>query len=199
MDSPLIHLIVQKAKRSNQLLNSQSDFEVFNTLFPQDVRGVEPARFILERTLFRPRDVITLLNLIIAKYPHSSYFGWKGLLELKPKYSEYLFDEIRNEMLGHVSQNEIDQGLKLLKNFNQHFFKFNDLKAYFERQKDQYPDIHLERILISFFKFNVIGNKWFNKFKNKEYYTWSHRDTKAEIDFEKEIVIHLGLREQLSM
>lgn len=199
IDSPLIHLIVQKAKRSNQYLNQYSDFEVFKTLFPQDVKGVDPARFVLERTLFRPRDVITLLNLIIEKYPHSSYFGWKGLLELKAKYSEYLFDEIRNEMLGHISQNEIDQGLKLLKNYNHHFFKFKDLKTYYDRQQSQYPDIDLERMMISFFRFNVVGNKWFNKFKNKEYYTWSHRDTKAELDFEKEIVIHLGLREQLSM
>jgi hypothetical protein len=199
IDSPLIHLIVQKAKRSNQYLNQYSDHEVFKTLFPQDVKGVDPARFVLERTLFRPRDIITLLNLIIEKYPHSSYFGWKGLLELKAKYSEYLFDEIRNEMLGHISQNEIDQGLKLLKNYNHHFFKFKDLKTYYDRQQSQYPDIDMERMMISFFRFNVVGNKWFNKFKNKEYYTWSHRDTKAELDFEKEIVIHLGLREQLSM
>lgn len=163
------------------------------------MKGVDPARFVLERTLFRPRDVITLLNLIIEKYPHSSYFGWKGLLELKPKYSEYLFDEIRNEMLGHVSQDEIDGGFKLLKNYNRHFFEFKDLKEYFERQQKHYPGIDLEKIMVSFFQFNVIGNKWFNKFKNKEYYTWSHRDPKAELDFDKEIVIHLGLREQLSM
>lgn len=199
VDSPLIHLIVQKAKRSNQQLNQYSDYEVFKTLFPQDVKGVAPARFILERTLFRPRDIITLLNLIIDKYPHSSYFGWKGLLELKAKYSEYLYDEIRNEMLGHISQNEIDQGLKLLKNYNHHFFKFKDLKTYYDRHQSQYPEIDLEKIMLSFFRFNIVGNKWFNKFKNKEYYTWSHRDTKAELDFEKEIVIHLGLREQLSM
>jgi len=102
-------------------------------------------------------------------------------------------------MLGHISQNEIDQGLKLLKNFNHHFFTFKDLKTYYDRQQNQYPNIDIEKVLVSFFKFNVIGNKWFNKFKNKEYYTWSHRDTAAEIDFEKEIVIHLGLREHLSM
>lgn len=32
--SPLIHLIVQKAKRSNEFLNKKTDIEVFKTLFP---------------------------------------------------------------------------------------------------------------------------------------------------------------------
>ncbi|RNI29724.1 hypothetical protein EFA69_09240 [Rufibacter immobilis] len=198
-DSPLIHLIVQKAKRSTQYLNQFSDKEIFETLFPQNIKGVSPDRFILERTLFRPRDIITFLNLIIEKYPFSNYFGWKGFVELKAKYSEYFYDEIRNEMLGHISQEEIDQGLRLLKNFNKHFFHFDELNTYYERQKKHYPNIDLEKLLISFFKFNVIGNKWHNSFKNKEYYTWSHRDTKAEIDFDKQIVVHLALREQLSM
>lgn len=197
--SPLIDLIIKKAKKSNKYLDQYSDDEVFRLLFPQDVRGVRPERFILERTLFRPRDVITLLNFIIEKYPTTSYFGWKGFLEVKAKYSEYFYDELKNEMLGHISQEEIDQGLKLLKNFNKHHFKFSDLENYYQRQKSHYPNIELEKLLISFFKFNVIGNKWFNEFRNKEYYTWSHRDPRAEIDFEKDIVIHLGLREQLSM
>jgi hypothetical protein len=102
-------------------------------------------------------------------------------------------------MSGHLKQEEIDQGLKLLKNFNKHFFSFNELNSYYNRQKKHYPDIELEKLLVVFFKFNVIGNKWFNEFKRKEYYTWSHRDPKAEIDFEKQIVVHLGLREELSM
>lgn len=197
--SPLIDLVIQKAKRSSQFLDQFSDDDVFKKLFPQDVRGLPPERFILERTLFRPRDVITLLNLIIEKYPNTSYFGGKGFLEVKAKYSEYFYGELKNEMLGHISQEEIDQGLKLLKNFNKHHFKYSELKNYFERQISHYPDIDLEKLMVSFFKFNVVGNKWFNEFKKKEYYTWSHRDPTAEIDFEKNIVIHLGLREQLSM
>ncbi len=198
-DSPLIDLIIKKAKKSNSFLNLYSDLKVFETLFPQDVKGVSPERFILERTFLRPRDIITLLNFIIEKYPNSKYFGWKGLYEIKNSYSEYLFDEVRNEMIGHISQEEIDQGLKLLKNYNQHFFKYSEIKSYFVRNQAFYDKLDLDKILSEFFKFNVIGNKWFNKFKGREYYTWAHRDNRAEIDFDKEIVIHLGLREHLSM
>lgn len=198
-DAPLMNLIIQKAKKSNIELSTLSDYNVFKKLFPQSVKGVTPERFILERTFFRPRDIITFLNIIIDKYPHSGYFGWKGLYEERNSYSEYLFDEVRNEMIGHISQEEIDQGLKLLKNFNKHFFGFSDIQQYYEKNKTFYDKIDLQKILTEFFKFNVIGNRWYNTFKKRDYYTWYHRDNRAEIDFEKEIVIHLGLREHLSM
>lgn len=198
-DAPLMNLIIQKAKKSNEELSKLSDYYVFKKLFPQDVKGVSPERFILERTFFRPRDIITFLNIIIEKYPHSGYFGWKGLYEERNSYSEYLFDEVRNEMIGHISQEEIDQGLKLLKNFNKHFFDYSDIKDYFEKNKSFYDKIDLQKILTEFFKFNVIGNRWYNTFKKRDYYTWYHRDNRAEFDFDKQIVIHLGLREHLSM
>ncbi|MBL0739874.1 P-loop ATPase, Sll1717 family [Chryseolinea lacunae] len=197
--SPLISLLIQKAKRSNRYLDQFEDIEVFNQLFPQHINGVKPERFMLERTLFRPRDLVTFLNLIITRYPSSRYFGWKGFLEMKNKYSEYFIDEIRNEMSGHLESEEIDQGLRLLKNYNRYFFMYTELKDYYASQRVHYPKIELDKLLVLFFKFNVIGNKWHNAYKNKEYYTWAHRDHKAELDFGKQLVIHLGLREELSM
>lgn len=49
------------------------------------------------------------------------------------------------------------------------------------------------------FKFSLIGNKWFNKFKGQNYYSWYYRDNKTVIDFDKEFVVHLGLRKELSL
>lgn len=50
------------------------------------------------------------------------------------------------------------------------------------------------------FKSNAIENKWYNEYKDKQYYTWAHRDEKADLDLlNKKMVIHLGLKEALSM
>lgn len=198
-NSPLIQLVVEKAKISNEYLNKMPDHIVFKKLFPQSIKGVRPERFILERTFFRPRDVITILNLIIDRYPNSTYFGWKGFLEVKSDYSEYFMDEIRNEMAGHLETKEIDQGITLLKNYNHHFFSYKEIEKYFKSQSSHYEAIDLQKILKQFFKFNIVGNRWYNTFKKRQYYTWSHRDERAEIDFNKDIIVHLGLREELSM
>ncbi len=199
IDSPLIKMIILKAKKSSVLLSALSDLDVFNKLFPNDINYISPERFILERSFFRPRDVITILNLIIEKYPNSGYFGWKSFADVKKEYSEYLLDEVRNEMYGHFDDKQIDNIFRLLKNYNKHFLEYEGLKAYLEKNIFHYKGLELEEMLIGLFKFNAIGNKWHNEYKRKEYYSWAHRDEKADLDFDKTIVIHLGLRESLSM
>jgi hypothetical protein len=199
VDSPLINMIVLKAKRSSLSISRLQNDEIFRTLFPQDIRHVSPEQFMLERSFFRPRDIITILNLIIEKYPSSKFFGWKGFLEVKNEYSEYLLDEVRNEMYGHHSDDQIDGIFRLLKNYNKHFIEYEDLKSYFQSNSYHYKGLELEDMLIGLFRFNAIGNKWYNEYKRKEYYSWAHRDEKADLDLNKTIVIHLGLREALSM
>lgn len=199
VDSPLIKMIIFKAKKSNVMLSAIEDEKVFRLLFPQNIRNISPERFILERSFFRPRDIITLLNLIIEKYPDSKYFGYKSFNDVKREYSEYLLDEVRNEMCGHHTNEQIDIMFKLLKNYNQYFIEYKDIKKYVEDNIFHYRDLDLEKMLIGLFSFNAIGNKWFNEFKGRNYYTWAHRGTRADLDFNKTIVIHLGLREALSM
>jgi hypothetical protein len=199
VDSPLIGMVISKAKRSSVLMSALPDHDVFTKLFPQNINHIAPERYILERSFFRPRDVITILNLIIDKYPQSDYFGWKSFVDVKKEYSEYLLDEIRNEMYGHYDDKEIDSIFKLLKNYNKHFVKHSELKKYMGQNQFHYKELDLEKMLIGLFKFNAIGNKWYNEYKRKQYYTWAHRDEKADLDLNKEMVIHLGLREALSM
>lgn len=199
VSSPLINMVVYKAKISSTLMSALEDEDVFRALFPQNIDHIPPERFILERSFFRPRDIITILKLIIEKYPNSTYFGWKSFKDVKKEYSEYLLDEVRNEMYGHYPDDQIDSVFKLLKNYNKHFIEYGELKSYMEGNSYHYDGLQLEKMLIGLFKFNAIGNKWFNQYKGKEYYTWAHRDDKADLDLDKTIVIHLGLREALSM
>lgn len=199
VSAPLINMIVLKAKKSSKLMSAMRDEEVFRSLFPQNINRISPERFMLERSFFRPRDIITILNLIIDKYPNSHYFGWKSFLDIKQEYSEYLLDEVRNEMYGHYPDKQIDSILRLIKNYNKHFIKYKEIKQYMENNKFHYTDLELEKMLIGLFNFNAIGNKWYNQYKHKEYYTWAHRDDKADLDLDKVMVVHLGLREALSM
>jgi hypothetical protein len=62
-DSPIFDLILNKIRKSIPELESISRQKIFDTFFPHWVRGIHPARFLLERTFFRPRDAITYGDL----------------------------------------------------------------------------------------------------------------------------------------
>jgi hypothetical protein len=139
-----------------------------------------------------------MLNLIIKKYPNSKYFGWKGFIDTKKEYSEYFLQEIRNELSGHVEDDFIDQSVRFLKQFNKFKFSFYDIQAFHKDNSSLYPSINIEHLLSTLFKFNMVGNYWYNEYKRKDYYCWSHRDPKADVDFNKNFVLHLGVRESIS-
>jgi len=197
--SPLISMILLKIRVSLPELAQLDDEQLFSKIFPQKINGIHPARFLLERTFFRPRDVITYLNLIIEKVPRIKYFGRKHFVETKADYSAYFFNEVRNELSGHLADEEIDKGVLLLKQFNRFHFSYKEIATYFCQTYPSYKSIDLDRILRVFFKFSIIGNKWLNEYKRKTYYSWAYRDNRAELDLNKSIVVHLGLREELSM
>jgi hypothetical protein len=196
-NSPLFELVTTKAKASSKLLENLTNDEVFK-LFPQDIKGISPERYILERTLFRPRDLVSMLNLIIKKYPDSSYFGWKGFDETRKDYSEYFLQEIRNELSGHVDDIFIDESIRFLKQFNRHRFEFVEIQSFLSENAKRYQSLDIHSLLNTLFKFNIIGNCWFNEQKKKNFYCWSYRDPKADIDYKKSFVVHLGLREAIS-
>ncbi|OEE38676.1 P-loop ATPase, Sll1717 family [Vibrio anguillarum] len=198
--SPLIKMIITKAKKSSPLLGAASDHAVFDLLFPDNVNKIPTEKFLLERTFFRPRDLITFLNSIIEKHPSHNSFKWQTLSDARSDYSEYLLDEVRNEMSGHIPDIEIEESLKLIKNFNQHYFYFKDIVKYYEDNKFHYKNIKVEQSLIYLYKFSVLGNTWKNNAKGgRNYQSWSHRENNSDLDFSKRMVVHIGLREALSM
>lgn len=198
-ESPLFDLIINKIKVSVPELKNKSKDEVFSLIFPPKIRKMPPERFLLGRTYFRPRDIITYLNLIIDKTPESTYFKEGVILDLEKDYSTYFFQEVRNELSGHISDEIIDEGTLLLKQFNRPEFKYRDILSYYEKNKSIYPNLNLEDTLKVFFNFGLIGNKWFSEHKRKYFYSWTYRDNKAAIDYNKTFAIHVGLRKELSL
>ena len=67
------------------------------SLFPSDRKGESALPYILERTFFRPRDVISYVNLCLALAEERPRISWQVIHEAEEKYSKgrlkSLFDE----------------------------------------------------------------------------------------------------------
>ncbi|OGX79771.1 hypothetical protein A6395_05050, partial [Exiguobacterium sp. SH31] len=197
-NSPLFGMILNKIQKSVPEFENESHDSLFLKLFPQNINNRKPNEFILGRTYFRPRDLVTYLNLIIEAYPDTAYFGYKGFLEMEKSYSSYLYKEIRNELCGHISDQKIDDSFLLLKQFKKNEFTYTEIKRYFDSKNESFKSIELEETLRYFFDFGVLGNKQYNTHKEKNFFSWAYREN-IKIDFDKTFVVHLGLRKELSV
>lgn len=194
-DSPLFDLVIKKIQASIPQLKDKSKSQIINTLFPvsikQSYKGVPTDKFLLGRTLFRPRDVITYLSLINEKYPNESSFTEKMFLDVQLRYSEYFLKEIENEMNGHLADKQIKEVIDLMIKFGKFDFSFREIKN-FESQKRILSSFSIESALKVLFDFSIIGNYTVNE-HNLWRHTWKHRHDRVEIDFDKRICLHYGL------
>lgn len=195
-DSPLFSMTLNKIRQSIPEFLNLNDNDLFNKLFPQTINRREPNEFILGRTYFRPRDLVTYLNFIVEEYPNTTYFGYKGFIDMESKYSEYLLKEIKNELYGHISDTKIHETFTLLKQFKKNEFTYSEINSYYSERKNRYKNIDIDESLKFMFNFSVLGNKWENKQRNKFFYSWAYREN-TEINYDQIFVVHLGLRKEL--
>lgn len=196
--SPLIEMILLKIRKSCKGFSSYPNKKLYNILFPKTISNKNSVAYILGRTYLRPRDVVAYLNLIKDDHPKATSFKEKYFLAAEKKYSEYLYKEIKNELCGHFSNDKINQTLLLLKQYKKTKFKYSQIKRYYEEKKNMYPAIDLDESLTFLFDAGVVGNSWFNPASRKTYYTFIHREN-AVVNFDKDFVIHPGLRKEFTL
>jgi len=192
--SPLFDLIIQKIKASIPELSQKSKTDIIKQFFPDSIRqshrSIPMDKFLLGRTLFRPRDIITYLGLITDKYPEASKFTQEMFLDVQLKYSEYFLREIENEMNGHLADDEIKEIIDLMIKFGKFDFKYEEIKQFSQKEK-VLTKLSLEQALKYLFDFSIIGN--YVRSGSQIRHTWKHRHDRVEIDFSKRMCLHYGL------
>ena len=193
--SPLMQMILYKVSKSTERFKDQSDFDLFYTLFPQSVTGIDPARYLISHSLFRPRDIIAYIELMLERFSMSQYFGWKSLLETKVFYTEYFVAELTKEMSGHIPIKAARQSIQLIRALKTPFFMFEDLQKEYRRNPDLYEYIDLEGTIDLLFSFGLIGNHWYDSTTQKYHYNWANHENKRPLDLSKKLALHVGLRD----
>jgi len=198
--SPLLQMIytkIRKSMKTEKAANKISDYEIYSTFLPDNISTRTSEEYILGRTFFRPRDVVTYFNLITNNrdFGNSDRFEWFHFTKCEQQYSDYFFREIKNEMCGHFSDSFISESFKLLSQFRKVEFTYSEILKFFEESKI-FQEIEVDKALDALFKFGALGNKWYNDKKDRYFYSWNYR-METEIDYGKTFVIHLGLRKAL--
>lgn len=208
-EHPLMELILTKIRNSTPQYSLLNNAELYELLFPEKIEGKNPIDYLLDYTMGRPRDVITYLNMIISNFPNSTCFRARYFNSCKGEFSDWLYNELQNEISIYSMGNSVIEAIDLLRNMKRVAFDYKSIVTYYEKHRTSYPNIKLDAVLIKLFELGILGNSEPKQKKNSLMrsnksikpsdfnYTWSYRSKNSSCDFDKHFVIHYGLRKNL--
>ncbi len=160
---------------------------------------------IIDRTFLRPRDIIKFCNQVLLTHnlqseESNSSFSNKDITQARPAYSEYLLNELDDEIKKHYP--DYNGYLEVLKNIGSLQFTSDDLEKAFTDRKAVLPhDLTSMEMASRLFDYSVIGfyRPGGGGFGGSDY-VWKHKEPRALFN-EKAINyrIHPGFMEVLGL
>lgn len=196
---PLMELIVTKIKKSNSDLKNFSNEEIVNMFFPQQINGIPVMDYMLNCSFGRPRDIVTMLNVIKNEFPDKKSFYSDLFKGTQQEYSNKFTDELRNELSTHYEAAVINECFNIIHLINKRTFWLSDIdkalkdknskNSYF-KTKEQFADF--------IYAYGIAGNIWKNEGNKKNNFSWKYREDGFDTpDYNKKFFLHTGLRKTL--
>lgn len=193
----LIDMVLNKVRTSIPSWSDKTNLELFNSLFPQKIKGRETLKYLLNFSHGRPRDIINLLNKIIYKYPNDSSFTNDMFLEVERDYSMDFSNELRNEMSLYYGSDYINACFSMLTLVRKNNFKKEDLERVLITNTYLSAINDLDTTLEMLFKYGVIGNMKTITPNDHKFYFGYREDGSSTLNHAEKFTIHFALRKAL--
>lgn len=169
--------------------------EHWERIFPRKIRGKDSWMYILEYTLYKPRDVLQFLKCCQDNYPDKDELGFSEMQNVLKIYSkEYFIEEMKNEITGYVDDVLINILPSVFRKMGQKDFSLYELKKIVNEQSisNEYSELDIKSLLQLLFEAGYIGQK-VKGLNHKESIIFKYRNTTASIDFSQRFITHKGL------
>lgn len=189
-DSNLINLINLRAKFS-----LEEEVDVFEDMLPKTITtyNKDTMNYLFNYTRHTPRDLIALLNKIKeatkGENPTENEI-WAGINNYS---TEYFYTEIRDELNGFLTEEEVDKALKILTMMRTTKYMRQDIEDKFKMMKG-FMMLDFDKILNQLFECNAIGN-----IDKNEYRSFNYRNTPSFLMDDEHILVHKGLWKALNL
>lgn len=196
---PLMNIITKKIQASYKLydITPPSDNEIWERYFPPRIGDKSIYEHLLNKTWYRPRDIVRLLLTAQNHSPQSSSFSQSILDSINRDYSTECWKEQIEELRAKYNESEID-GIKQILLATECPFTFIELNNKCATKKELYDSVNtllnkykLAEILSDLYRIGVIGNTG-----QKMRFSFRGDD---ELLIEKEMTIHPALWSHLSV
>ena len=197
-------LMEKRFKEALNIPEKNSWEEVFDETKQMTARQSKYSH-IIDRTFLRPRDIIRFSNEILRmhKINHPSgspKFDNKDVIGARARYSEYLLNELDDEIRKHHPNYE--SYMEILRAVGNLQFNIQDFEAARARRVDLDPgDVTSRKILANLFEFSVVGfyRPGGAGFGGADY-IWRHKDRRIKFDENAASYrVHSGFMEVLGL
>lgn len=164
IENQLLTIVESKIRASEQINGFPPSNNVWAEYFCGEVNGEETRRFILNNSLYRPRDIIRLMLAVHDHIGKAEKFTQEMFDKAQQEYSELMWTEIKDELRLSYSEDEVNAIFILLNRITIPFSYDSIIKRIGMLQKF-YPNLptlldnsKLTNVLNKLYELGVIGN-----------------------------------------
>lgn len=166
IDHPLIEIIRKKIILSEKWNNTFNKSDAMERYFPAHVNGVKIETFLLDKSFYKPRDLVWRLTLAQKIYPNEIIFTEKVLHDTEIEYSSKLWDEVKYELSASYSEREVESIEQALGGSSNSFEldyiqeRFDELGKFSDSARSLLLKRSVREILIDLYRLGAIGNSY---------------------------------------
>ena len=168
LSHPLLKIVQKRlliAKGDTSLVGDDAALiKVWNEFFPEQLFGVSAGEAILNKTWYRPRDIVRLFSLVQQYSPDSEMFTQQSFEKINKDYSRECWTESAEELITKYSKDEIAGIEKILMTIECPF-SIDQLIEHANKQAQYYQCVEsfLEKyshgeLLEHLYRLGIIGN-----------------------------------------
>jgi hypothetical protein len=191
-DSMLIRIADLRATRS---LGCETN--IFGGFVHGSVDGVDSKTALLNMTRHTPRDFLQLLKYI------QNFAGEDVSMDairngMRTYSIQYFLPEIKDELSGYATSDEIEEIFDLMSRLRKRDFKFTELVAIASTQKSKLSQERILKLLEALFECSAVGNIM-NRPGGTTFYTFNYRNRHSNFNKDEGIMLHRGLWKALNL
>lgn len=174
----------------------------WDNIFPPKIRGKMSWEYVLDYTLYKPRDVLQFLKYCQMGYPNNETLSLSETLTVLKTYSnKYFIEEMKNELSGFVDDELINEIPTIFRKLGGRGFTLTEIhKLANENNFKREVSIDETKMLLMYlFEAGYIGQLLDNGKGRKRSVIFKYRNPTARIDYYQKFITHQGLHSGLGV
>lgn len=184
-------------------MSNKDDFncDMWYKIFPRQVRNTDSWKYLLDHTLYKPRDVLQFLVTCQDLFPNKEKLTHADMLGAIKSYSrDYFIEEMKNELSGFSDDLLINSLPSILQKIGSRAFYLGEFIKITNEQTTlkKYSEQDIKYLLLMLFQSGYIG-QLIKTNSGKESVVFKYRNPNSNIDYSQKFISHRGLHKGLGI